>query len=388
MGQWLETAPKIVQFCLSLFNKGQIMISSSARHKKTAFTLIELLVVIAIIGILIALLLPAVQQVRESARRTQCLNNLKQMGLAAQNYVSAQGAFPNAGGSSWDYWVMQNGPTAWPDWLMNMRNRNQTYESAGFHYQLQPYIEQDALYTQRLNEGWQGGQYPLISTPISTYQCPSRGERFGVFGADVRPLNDYAGVMGNMNAVENWGFSFNEGQSPNPVEAKYVWSGIITRGGHTDFVTNSGAATITKFPKVTFATITDGSSNTSMFMEKAVSTEYWSIPDGVGYIWWDQGYYAGADWSQMRTVTNNNGPGTNQVVGVFNDGVPRTDPPWGYPIGPVPFEMGFGAAHPATFNAVLGDGSTRPISYQVDLETLVNLGNRSDGNVIDTSQLF
>ena len=365
------------------------MISSSARHKKTAFTLIELLVVIAIIGILMALLLPAVQQVREAARRTQCLNNLKQMGLAAQNYVSAQGAFPNAGGSSWDYWVMQFG---WPepDWINGMAARTGRYESAGFHYQMLPFIEQNALYDQRRNDGWQGGQYPLISTPIATYQCPSRGERFGVFGDDVRPLNDYAGVMGNMNALPpgEWGFSFNEGQSVNPNEAKYVWSGIITRGGHVDFVTNSGSSTVTKFPRVTFATITDGSSNTAMLMEKSVSTEWWSIPDGVGYIWWDQGYYAGADWSQMRTVTNDNGPGTSNIVGVYNDSVPRTDPPWSYPIGPVPFEMGFGAAHPATFNAVLGDGSTRPISYQVDLQTLIDFGNKSDGNVIDPQNLF
>ncbi|MDG2014375.1 MAG: DUF1559 domain-containing protein, partial [Pirellulaceae bacterium] len=309
------------------------MIASSARRQKTAFTLIELLVVIAIIGILVSLLLPAVQQVREAARRTECLNNLKQIGLASQNFVSAQGKFPTAGGSDWDFWVMQNG---WPDpdWINGMSVRNGRYESAGWSFQLLEFIEQDNLARQRKDFGWEGGDYPLISTSISTYNCPSRGERFGVLGLNAVALGDYAGIMGSENDLPDgeWGFSFNEGQSPNVNEARFVWSGIISRGGHTDFVSNSGSSTVTKFPRVTFASITDGSSNTAMIMEKAVAVENWSIPDTGGYDFWElKGYYSGADWQNMRVVTDNAGPGTNPDVGIISDSVPRPQAWHSYP---------------------------------------------------------
>lgn len=362
------------------------MIASSARRQKRAFTLIELLVVIAIIGILVSLLLPAVQQVREAARRTECLNNLKQVGLASQNYVSARRAFPTAGGNpdTWDFWVMQNG---WPDFLP----QNRQYESAGWMFQLLTYIEQDNLAKQRTNLGWEGGDYPLISTRISTYQCPSRGERFGVLGLNSVALGDYAGIMGSENDLPDgeWGYSFNEGQSPNVNEARYVWSGIISKGGATDYVTTSGGPTITKFPKVTFASITDGSSNTAMIMEKAVAVENWSIPDTGGYDFWElKGYYGGADWPTMRVVTDLAGPGTNPAVEVISDSTPRPQPWHSYPTGDRPFEKGFGSAHPATFNAVFGDGSTKPIAYQVDLTLLNRLGKRNDGFVIDLSEIF
>ena len=362
------------------------MIASSARREKRAFTLIELLVVIAIIGILVSLLLPAVQQVREAARRTECLNNLKQIGLASQNYVSARRAFPTAGGNpdTWDFWVMQNG---WPDFLP----QNRQYESAGWMFQLLTYIEQDNLAKQRKDLGWEGGDYPLISTRISTYQCPSRGERFGVLGLNSVALGDYAGIMGSENDLPDgeWGYSFNEGQSPNVNEARYVWSGIISKGGATDYVTTSGGPTITKFPKVTFASITDGSSNTAMIMEKAVAVENWSIPDTGGYDFWElKGYYGGADWPTMRVATDLAGPGTNPAVEVISDSTPRPQPWHSYPTGDRPFEKGFGSAHPATFNAVFGDGSTKPIAYQVDLTLLNRLGKRNDGFVIDLSEIF
>src|SRR6266446_9666066 len=103
---------------------------------RIGFTLIELLVVIAIIGVLIALLLPAVQKVREAANRTQCANNLKQIGLAVHNFHDTYGTFPNTGG----WW--QTGIT----YDQSGTPIGIKYQQAGWLYQIMPFIEQDNLY--------------------------------------------------------------------------------------------------------------------------------------------------------------------------------------------------------------------------------------------------
>src|SRR6266851_1161092 len=103
---------------------------------RLGFTLIELLVVIAIIGVLIALLLPAVQKVREAANRTACANNLKQIGLAVHNFHDTYGVFPTQGG--WWYTGIAYDPTGNP--------LGYKYQTAGWGYQILPFLEQDNLY--------------------------------------------------------------------------------------------------------------------------------------------------------------------------------------------------------------------------------------------------
>jgi prepilin-type N-terminal cleavage/methylation domain-containing protein len=127
------------------------------RHKhrftwsgKRAFTLIELLVVIAIIAILIGLLLPAVQKVREAAARAQCQNNLKQLALAAHSFNDGNGQLPPA--------IGQTGPGI--------------YGTA--HFYLLPYLEQNTLYTQA-----NGDSYGLMNVPVKTFYCPADGSIIG-----------------------------------------------------------------------------------------------------------------------------------------------------------------------------------------------------------------
>src|ERR1700716_1109558 len=142
---------------------------------RRAFTLIELLVVIAIIGILIALLLPAVQKIREAAARMQCANNLKQMGLALHNYESAYQAFPT-GGEGTDFANAPKGPSIF--------DRHSTFTM------LLPYIEQENIYKlMNLNAYYndpnnQPNGGTAFQNVIKTYVCPSNGWAQPGGGAD------------------------------------------------------------------------------------------------------------------------------------------------------------------------------------------------------------
>src|SRR5688572_5934859 len=147
-----------------------------------AFTLVELLVVIAIIGVLVALLLPAVQAAREAARRTQCKNNLKQIGLACINHHDALQMFPT-GGSNWGLLVQH--------YAQNGQALGTKQQGLGWPYQILPYLEQGALKGIVTQEQLQSAMVPI-------YICPSRGirriERNGIWVGDT-VLMDYAGVQ-------------------------------------------------------------------------------------------------------------------------------------------------------------------------------------------------
>src|SRR6516225_9052707 len=133
--------------------------------KKRAFTLVELLVVIAIIGILIGLLLPAINAAREAGRRTQCKNNLKQLGLGCINHVSTHGIYPT-GGWGWD-------------WVGDPNRGYKQAQPGGWAYNILPFIEFNSLH-ELGNNGPSGSPQQMAgatlrcATPIPTYHCPSR----------------------------------------------------------------------------------------------------------------------------------------------------------------------------------------------------------------------
>ena len=207
---------------------------------RSGFTLIELLVVIAIIAVLIALLLPAVQSAREAARRAQCINNLKQLGLALHNYHSTNNVLPPLFGN---FGTAPNGPSEpggpWP---------------LGWMVMLLPYMEQTPLYnTANFGFGAFGvaNQNTLSSTKVASFICPSESLKIGGWIAST--FTNYHANFGGPSSMSSWS---------GPI--------VPFRSDRNNLPGYTNAVTTGNLSVVGFESVTDGTSNTVAFSEKLV----------------------------------------------------------------------------------------------------------------------
>ena len=323
--------------------------------KRRAFTLIELLVVIAIIAILIALLLPAVQQAREAARRTQCKNNLKQIGLALHNYHDTYSRFPcpfgitgyNAGGG--ERW----GHSQWVALL--------------------PYMEQGNIYSQwnfnAADEGWNGNQTLVANAVLPVIKCPSSpldGKSPNIAGAQ---LSHYFGISGAVPRGQfvDW-TGINDQGTNNPSVAEQAWGYTSNRG-------------MMVFGGKNMSKCTDGTSNT--IIEAEISNYVFDTTGNVkddrrpSRRWsWAMGGLSGwRDWAPqisnvcIRYAPNSKVLGANGLVWSGWDDASGSNCP-------------LNSAHTGGVQVALCDGSVRFISDNIDMTTLALLAVRDDGKVV------
>ncbi|MCI0463731.1 MAG: DUF1559 domain-containing protein [Gemmataceae bacterium] len=349
------------------------------RKFRRGFTLIELLVVIAIIAVLIGLLLPAVQKVRDAASRLRCQNNLKQIGLALHNFHDVNGKFPAA---VYNYRInatSEKDGRLWKSWMA----------------MILPYVEQDNLWkdTEAKNNGapppprdrvygnatwdnwypWdRSGRFLALGIPLNVFKCTadSRQELAtivpGTPGAtpDIKvAFTGYIGVSG----PDFWAWS----KQPQNSFFKRESPGILVATNKYDNAIHNREVPVTN-RGVNVASVTDGLSNTLMVGERPPSAD-------LVFGWW----FAGAGFDAA---------GASDVI----QGVREFAPPslTGYPncpVGPYSFRAGnvnnqcdqfrFWSFHSGGSNFVMGDGSVRFLSYNADA-VLPAMSTRAGGEVV------
>jgi prepilin-type N-terminal cleavage/methylation domain-containing protein/prepilin-type processing-associated H-X9-DG protein len=372
-------------------------------RKRFAFTLVELLVVIAIIGILVALLLPAIQAAREASRRTQCKNHLRQIGLAITNFEANQKVFPTAGARNlWsDFGLEEN--------MEGGRPLGPDRQGLGWAYQILPYMEETSAYSLTTLED-------LQAVVIAIYVCPSRRDPRTTWSDAYDALFafiDYAGAVPctwtdrtktarydptdgvplTVPAVRDLADSFfgGEGVTGSSPPDNSVYDGVIVRcpwlwqgpaGGKQigKFLTNVNGL-------VKVGHVTDGTSKTLMVGEKYVRSDNYEGPidNVVNRNSDDRGWADGFDADIMRStcfvpVYDGDSIGWGSTFKNYFDDDPAT-------LFAESNVYHFGSAHTNGINAVFADGSVHSISYEVVVQVFNALGSRNGDETIDMSAL-
>jgi prepilin-type N-terminal cleavage/methylation domain-containing protein len=327
-------------------------------HTRHAFTLVELLVVIAIIGILVGLLLPAVQAAREAGRRVQCANNLKQISLAMLTFQESQKSFPSGG---WGY-----------TWAPHPDRGYGVEQPGSWIYSILPQLEQENL--AQLGKGTGpnddtsatllDGNRLRLETPLSVLYCPTRR------AAKAMPMTSTIGFVrkptlsNTLTKICRNDYAANGGEvfpsfGPGP-------GNIAGANGYSwPSVANSTGIIFTR-SQYKNASIVDGTSNTYMVVEKYLSPDDMAKGDTYGD---DQGAYVSDERDVVRYAdVGGYQPPMQDRVGYSNT--------WN-----------IGSAHAGGFQAGLCDGSVRSFNFSIDATTHRRLCNRKDRQVIDGSKL-
>lgn len=325
---------------------------------RSALTLVELLVVITIIGVLIALLLPAVQSAREAARRMECSSHLKQLGLACLSHESAHGFLPT-GGWRWD-WAGD------PDRGFGRR------QPGGWLYCVLPYIDQSPLYKQGSGKAYLDKRFDLSKTnqtPVTTLYCPTRRPA-AAYPNNENPVNiepiktsartDYAANGGMVTEIledeANFGWwnpdprNTSNGDPSFADAPGFVWPAPKSYDNGVVYATSMTG----------MADVRDGASNTYLAGEKYLNSDNYldSVDDGN-----NTPCFTGYDWDTVRWSAHG----------------PKQDKS-----GPTPGKReedwnSFGSAHAGVLNMVMCDGSIRAVNYDIALAIHERLCNRHDG---------
>lgn len=316
------------------------MFRSSPRPRR-GFTLVELLVVIAIIGILIALLLPAVQAAREAARRTECKSQLHNMGIAVHNFLDVNQQLPTGGRTPWSWTEFYGG-----------QQRRPIEAGPGWAVQILPFMELDTVYQmQNLST--------LAQTVVEPYFCPSRRTPARYPDWEQRVLMDYASATPSVNRSTD---------QPQTWYYESFWYGNTwddaTGGGGIDPFTGRPRqyyGIIVRYPqRITEGAVLDGLANTTMIGEKWLNVD---------------NYYNG-DWHDDRGWTDGWDPDIVRYTGI--PPVPdarQSGYGWeGYQ---------FGGAHPTGVNFAFGDGSVHQIRWTINLDVFNRLADRRDRQPVD-----
>ena len=331
----------------------------ASKCKRLGFTLVELLVVIAIIGILVALLLPAVQAAREAARRSQCTNNLKQLALAMHNFHDAKKLFPPAGGRG------QGGPT-WGLRLMPFIEESSSADLWG------PYIELNSCYYEATQQSRE--------VQPSYHFCPSRRashDRLFSKERNIRSgkggpgaLSDYAGSAGNVDSLAC---------QDGPVGCPYKLTGVImfpVQSGGSVTVDTSTPPKIVWNHKINLKRITDGTAKTFLVGEKHVRLDEFGLTASGDVSFYNDDLFDCVQRSVGVSFDFEAPPGYVKDIPLAEG--PAND------LNSVDRSVQFGSMHPGVCQFAMCDGSVHAIAVETDKHVLRRLAHRSDGEITGT----
>jgi prepilin-type N-terminal cleavage/methylation domain-containing protein/prepilin-type processing-associated H-X9-DG protein len=330
--------------------------SLSRRKQQVGFTLVELLVVIAIIGVLVSLLLPAVQAAREAARRMQCSNNLKQYGLALHNYHDTYRTFPMGGVGGW---------------------AEQEHYKLSWQARILPFLEQNSLFDMidwtKINPADHilADGRPLLSAAIPTARCPS----------DVSPMHVDSGGISRFQG--SYTGSLGSQSTPSANGACNVWQQFMeplpNNATHGD--ANTKAELSGMFSRglwgravpINFSDVRDGTSNTIHVGE--------ALSNCQSHRQWGFYHYDGMNNAHASTVVPINNMTTCDMAPLSRVTHPdcRANSNWN-------FAWGFKSYHPGGAQFLFVDGSVQFLAETINHQTYQWLGGRADGNVVSDFQ--